>query len=131
MVPGMRHVGGVRESIEFDTWDYRPPYLPQGTAILMGKNSHRPSEPLLFVLPWKSGPGYECPVHVNRARRVTKVSLTITDSGEQSPEFGDYCALRLVDVSLGATSMLEIELDGGRAGGVADLRPDVPLVVRW
>jgi hypothetical protein len=128
---GLRGTVGVEDPWPFRTWDYRPPYLPNGTVIPMGDNSENLTEPLLFMLPWKSGPGYECPKHSNGAREVTRVSLTIEQSAEMSPEFGAFTSLGLVEVEVGEAPLLEIQLDRLRAGDHADLRPDVPFLIRW
>ncbi len=130
---GFRCAADSKSSIPFSTWAYRPPYLPNGAAIPTGNNSDRLAEPLLFVLPWKSGPGYGCPTHPNGARRVTEVSLTLGQVDEPSDEFTAFCALGLVNVSVGEDSVpvLEVELDDSSARESLDMRPAVPLVVRW
>jgi hypothetical protein len=128
---GFRPAKDSEGSYPFGTWDYRPPYLPAGAVIPTGINSDRLAEPLFFILPWKSGPGYECPTHPNGARRVTKVSLTNNQVDDQSAEFAAFCALGLVEVSVGSTPLLEVELDDCGAGMSLDMRPEVPLVVRW
>jgi hypothetical protein len=130
---GLRLATGSDSQIPFGTWEFRPPYLPAGTAIPTGNNSDRLTEPLLFILPWKSGPGYECPTHSNGARRVSKVSLTIGRLYAPSAAFKAFCALGLVDVRFaeGAIPLLEVELDDSKARESLDMRPAVPLVVRW
>jgi hypothetical protein len=128
---GFRCAADSESSIPFGTWDYCPPYLPNGAAIPTGNNSDRLAEPLFFILPWKSGPGYECPTHPNGARRVTKVSLTIRQFDEPSAEFSSFCTIGLVDVGVGSAPLLEVELDDWAARGSLDMRPAVPLVLRW
>ena len=128
---GMRHAPGSENAVPFSTWEYRPPYLPAGTSILMGCNSELLAEPLLFVLPWKSGPGYDCPRHPNKAREVTAVSLLVPEGGDMSREFTAFCSLGLVTVDLGDSPLLSVELDHGRTGSLLDLRPRVPFVIRW
>jgi len=129
---GFRRAADVESRIPFDTWEFRAPYLPAGSAIPTGNNSDRLAEPLLFVLPWKSGPGYECPIHPNGARRVTNVSLTMGKVDAPSAEFKAFCALGLVDVHVaeGAVPLLEVELDNFGARTSLDMRPAVPLVIR-
>jgi len=128
---GLRPTGDVGAALPFSTWDYRPPYLPAGTAILMGSNSEKPTEPLIFVLPWKSGPGYECPQHPNGARRVTKVSLTIGAVEDPSPEFTTFCSLGLVQIGFGVAPLLKVEIDAGESRNLVDLRPAVPFMIQW
>jgi len=128
---GLRYAAGAAVPLPFATWDYRPPYLPTGVAMPMGANSGNLKEPLLFVLPWKSGPGHDCPMHPNGARRVTKVLLTMPAAADPSAELSAFIALGLVSVEGGPAPLLEVELDGCTSGTVLDMRTAMPLIVRW
>ena len=128
---GLRSALGAAQPAPFATWDYRPPYVPAGTAIPTARNSENVAEPLLFLLPWKSGPGYVCPEHPNGARRVTQVSLTVVAQREMSAELAAFASLRLVVVEVGAVPLLEVQLDDLASGAVVDLRPEVPFLIRW
>jgi hypothetical protein len=128
---GLRSTLGAPEPAPFATWDYRPPYVPAGTAIPTASNSENLAEPLLFLLPWKSGPGYECPEHPNGARGVTEVSLTVAATGEMSAEFAAFASLGLVGVEVGAVPLLEVQLDNLASGAIVDLRPEIPFLIRW
>lgn len=46
------------------TWDYRPPYLPEGVAIPVASASDDPALPMVFV-----SPGHQSPVDWPEARR--------------------------------------------------------------
>ncbi|MDH3458630.1 MAG: hypothetical protein OER90_17460, partial [Gemmatimonadota bacterium] len=100
-------------------------------AIPMGTNSNNVEEPLLFVLPWKSGPGYECPQHPNGVRCVTKVLLTTRSAEDPSAEFSAFMSMGLVSVEVGSAPFLEVELDGCTSGAVLDMRTAMPMVIRW
>ncbi len=128
---GLRYAAGVEVPLPFGTWDYHPPYLPMGAAIPMGTNSNNVEEPLLFVLPWKSGPGYECPQHPNGVRCVTKVLLTTRSAEDPSAEFSAFMSMGLVSVEVGSAPFLEVELDGCTSGAVLDMRTAMPMVIRW
>ena len=112
----------------FRTWSYRPPYLPEGAAFAMGANSEKVEEPMLFVLPWSRSATWSVPEHANGARRVTGV--TLVHPSPCSEELEAFSAMGLVVVEAGPEPLLGIELDGG-LGQELDLRPDLPLVVRW
>ncbi len=128
---GIRRSSNGETGLPFPTWDYRPPYLPAGASIPMALNSEVLEEPLLFVLPWKTGPGYECPVHPNGARAITKATLGMQGVPPYSTELSKFVALNLVDVVSDTDPLLQIELDDGRSAIELDLRPEVPLVLRW
>ena len=114
----------------FDVWQYGPPYLPQGSAFQMAANSEVLSEPLIFVLPWSRTPSWEVPNHPNGARRITRV-LFGPCSEHQSAALATFLDLGLVSCTDTAAPLLQIELDFGRQGLECDLRPGLPLTVRW
>jgi hypothetical protein len=128
---GLRKARKGSQPLPFSTWDYRPPYLPEGASIAMGVNSECLGEPLLFALPWKSGPGYECPDHPNGSHAITKVTLGMSGAAHYSAELQRFSELNLVELNRGTESVLELELDRSRCGEEVDLRPEVPLVMRW
>ncbi len=128
---GLRTSAGGAQSAPFATWDYRPPYLPAGASIPMALNSGCLEEPLLFVLPWKCGPGYAAPDHPNGARRITSVTLELAGVRQFSRELEAFAALQVVHVRHSRESLARVELDRARRKESADLRPAVPLVVRW
>lgn len=127
---------GVRPTVAgepppFATWDYRPPYLPGDGALPIGLNSRCLEEPLLFALPWKTGPGYAAPRHPNGTRAITRVSVWLLEELPLSPELKSVRDLGAIHVRFGEHRLAEVELDGGGAGEKLDLRPATPLILRW
>jgi hypothetical protein len=114
----------------FSAWEYAPPYLPQGNAFRMADNSEVLSEPLIFVVPWSRTASWEVPDHPSGARRVTRVCIA-PDSKDPSDAFGDFLSLGLVYPIHGTAPLLEFVVDEGGQGRECDLRPTLPLVVRW
>ncbi len=47
---------GLRGRIPFPTWEYRPPYLPDGNGIAIALGSEDPRQPFLFRSPGDSRP---------------------------------------------------------------------------
>lgn len=47
---------GLRGRIPFPTWDYRPPYLPDGMGIPVALGSEDPRQPFLFRSPAEARP---------------------------------------------------------------------------
>jgi len=127
----LRRSGDPSARLPFSTWDYRPPYVPEGTAIPVGTNSADPTEPLLFLLPWRSEPGWPPPEHPNGSRRVTRVSVMLPDDDGASPHLEYLRESGLVELARGAGYLMVVELDGARRGDTLDLRPDVPLILTW
>lgn len=116
----------------FETWDYAPPYLPSGVVIPVGLNCERLDEPFLFFLPWSHGPAWDVPDHPNGTRAITGISLVLPEcEGSSSPELEALSRLGVVEVERGPEPLMRVELDGGARANSVDLRPAVPLLVRW
>lgn len=114
----------------FRTWEYSPPYLPEGASFDMGANTANLDEPLIFVLPWSRTPSWSLPEHRNGTRRITRVDLTL-GGGRPSKELTAFSGLGLVSFEEGREGLMRIELDGGEQGRALDLRPKLPLILRW
>lgn len=119
----------------FPGWSYRPPYLPDGTEILMGSNAGILSEPLLFSITFGGRPDAAVPHqplnHRIGCREITAVHIrspldhTVSDAMKTIRDAG------LVTVEPSDQHMMEIVFDGGKAGQTAGFRPHLPLVVKW
>lgn len=125
---GFRGARGEAGVNRFRTWDYRPPYVPDGMAIEVGLNSENVAEPLLFVLPWSTGPAWDAPVHPNGTRRVTRLSLTL-EAGPPSTELTAVMQAGLVNIQVGGEYLMDVELDQGGSGTATDFRPVIPLLI--
>lgn len=120
----------------FPTHDYRPPYLPAGGAIPIARGTLA-VEPMVFINPWGRRPDADPPEqrqpldHPLGVRAITGVH--IVSAGCEPPSDPLYVALRqgVVTYSNGAGHALELTFDDGARGGSADLRPELPLVLRW
>lgn len=62
------------------TWDYTPPYLPDGISIYMAESSGDWGEPLIFFLPYVPRRDETVPDHPNGARSVNWVTLRVGSS---------------------------------------------------
>ncbi len=47
---------GGEAPLPFPTWDYRPPYLPEGQAIPVANASDDPRQPFIFISPGRTRP---------------------------------------------------------------------------
>jgi hypothetical protein len=121
----------------FAAWEARPPYLPQGLAIQVATNAALVREPLLFCLPWAARPdrypaGRAQPMeHPAGMREITGVSITLHDAAPSSDALRATERTGLVRLAYGAAPLMEVTFDDARQGGFADLRPALPLVLRW
>ena len=131
---GVRPTGNA--AIPFATWSYRPMYLPDGAGIPIANNSDALHEPMLFVIPSGRRPdaapaAERQPLgHDNGVREVTRLALA--GAVEQpSDALAAVAGAGLVELRAAARPDLELGFDNESAGQVVDLRPSLPLVLRW
>jgi hypothetical protein len=129
----VRATGG--DPILFPTWSYRPAYLPPGTDIPVATNGDALHEPMLFVMPPSLRPGGRSPggappVHPSGVRELTRVEVAgaLEDPGEA---LGVLAGSGLIELRAGRPPLLVLGFDGESAGRSVDLRPALPLVLRW
>lgn len=127
----LRGAEGAETSLPFETWEYRPPYVPEGTFIPVGSNSERVEEPLLFLLPWRTGVGWQPPEHANGARRVTGLRTVLACEAPWSAALTALSRTMIIHLTSGEEYGTEVEVDHGESGGSLDLRPEVPLRIIW
>jgi hypothetical protein len=128
---GLRGTGPIEAGLSFPTWEYTPPYLPEGLSFRMGVNSELSEEPLVFLLPWLSGPAWSAPDHPNQARSVTRLSVILGRDTGQSEVLSALSEAGVASFRPGSAPMMVVELDEGRAGQALDLRPELPLRIAW
>jgi hypothetical protein len=128
---------GVDEA-PFPAWAYRPPYLPDPLTIQMGANSGVVTEPLLCFLTFGRRPDSDevsSPQPLEHAagfRAITRASVSRPLGG------ADLIALRAVEQECprlsfvsGDEDLMELGFDEETEGQSADLRPILPLIMRW
>jgi hypothetical protein len=128
---GLRPEAEGEANLPFDTWEYRPPYLPEGLFFMMGANSTQLSEPLTFFMPWLRGPGIPPQSHPNGAKRVTRLELVMKEEVPESETLSALSRAGVASFIAGPAYLMKVELDEGRAGRALDLRPEVPLLIQW
>lgn len=123
---------GEDERPPFDTWEYRPPYLPAPLAIHVARDVPL-NEPAFFYLPFQRNRaplGQEAAAPGTAAAAITYVTIG-------GPVVAQSAASQVVRAAgwLGTESaehhIIRLQLDGARRGVVADLQPDLPLVLHW
>lgn len=122
----------VQAPLPFPTWRYTPPYLPAGLAIDVADGTPL-EEPAVFHMGVQRSRGrtlWEPMGHEPPVRTVSRVSI-----GGPLPLVPSAARRALEDVravAFGDASTYLLTLDfSDTAGAVADLRADLPLVLRW
>jgi hypothetical protein len=118
------------EAPPFETWKYRPRYLPPGTAIEVATGTAL-TDPELFYIASAGRPDQvrRQPIdHALPLREVSRVEIRVPEppsAAVRSAEAAGLLGLREGDY------LMELVFDGESAGRHADLRPGLPLVLRW
>lgn len=125
------------EQPPFPTWEYRPPWLPAGPAIAVATCSEDPCVPLLFWLAFGRRPDNAAP-GAREPQSHGPGMLELSRVGVSGPfATGPPHALRavvdagLVTLHTGGEHLLELGFDGESRGGMADMRPSLPLRLGW
>jgi hypothetical protein len=133
---GLRPVAAA--DAPFQTWEYRPPYLPAPLAIHMAGNSEAAAEPLLFYLAFARRPDPADPArrqpreHPAGLRAVTRLQIAVAPGGALSPELLSASAsCDGLSFVAGDEDRMEVGFDGEKGGRSADFRPALPLILRW
>ncbi len=121
----------------YPTWDYTPPYLPDGVSIPVALSSDDPTQPLLFMSPgnarpdqWKDGRAGER----QRAVGLTEISaleLTLAHGVTPSPDLQnlvDLGILTLADREPDAKPTLVLSIS--QSNGGPDRRLELPTM-KW
>lgn len=143
---GLHRTTGTTEPLPFPTRSYRFEWLREGTTIERLGSATDTLAPRLFVVPdylavedsaalaarVREDPRFaallEHPVGV---RRLTGVRVTVADPGGLTDATRLLTESAVVQVVAGAEPLLELTFDSARRGRQADLRPTLPLLVRY
>jgi hypothetical protein len=116
----------------FDTWEYRPPYLPVPLAIHVAPDVPV-TEPAFFYLPFQRSRarlGLEAEARGASAPAITHVTIG-------APVQARSAAAQAVQAAGWFTTqrsqrhVMKLQLDGAGRGITVDLQPELPLVLEW
>ena len=134
---GFRRTTQSNDALPFPTWSVTPPWLPPGSAIEMLTPREDTQSPSLFISPramadlaeQKARAGrYHHPIGV---RRITAVRLVSPKTYQPIEPLTYLRKLRLVEITQGHDWLLELTFDGGKRRQSKDLRPELPLFIRY
>lgn len=131
---GLRSSEEDAAELRFDAWAYRPAFLTDSLRIDVAE-SRSPVEPLIFHLAGRRPDAYDEAqaqplVHSSGAEEITSVTITLANL-EMSLALEAVEQSGVVAFRSGPSPLAEVVLDEGRHGLGLDLRPGLPLVVRW
>jgi len=119
------------EQPSFPAWSYRPSYLPPGFSIEVASGVPL-AEPAFFWLPFRRSPDQqEQPTAHRLGQTITSVRMGAPIERLSSNAARLAETLGLLAFERCAEYVIELTLDGGILGETSDLRPGLPLRLRW
>ena len=129
----LRPAAGGEIDPPFTSWAYHPPYLPPHLAIHVAEGTPL-SEPAFFFIGFARSPAQiqTQPLgHGLGVRRITAIEVGMPGGSAPCAAARAIQDAGLVTFVDAARHVMTVTLDDARAGESADLRPDLPLVLRW
>ncbi|MEM9088461.1 MAG: hypothetical protein AAGC93_06920 [Cyanobacteria bacterium P01_F01_bin.53] len=134
----LRPVNPSNQELAFPHWPFQPPYLPAPLSIAVGTNSDIITEPMLFQTPFARRPDQFAgekrqPLdHPLGVKEITHATLTSPMAKSPSLELAAAVAkTEHIKLKSGTEYCIDIGFDGGTQGKSIDLRPALPMTMRW
>jgi hypothetical protein len=134
---GFRRTTPSNDAFPFPTWSTAAPWLPAGSAIEMLTPRDDTGSPSLFVSPRAlSDPGEQAARaarfhHPAGAHRITAVRLLCPKTYQPIAPLSYLNRMHLLDLQQNDEWTVELTFDNGGKELSRDLRPDLPLVIRY
>lgn len=114
----------------FPGWPYQPDYFEQGSYFVVGDNSEMLTEPSCILMPQNLPVATGQKLSPEPFSRVSEIRIGVPDT-DASAALRTTGATERVSVVHGQPHVMELIFDEARLGERCDLRPDLPLIVRW
>jgi hypothetical protein len=132
----LRQTGGPGEALPFETWAFKPPFVGPDRDLPAAVGT-ADWEPFVFVtsttIPPSAYPAdRRQPLeHQAGLGELTELRVTLPGADEFSAPLRTLERLGIASFQHGAEQLAELTFDAGRRGRSTDLRPDLPVVLRW
>jgi hypothetical protein len=114
----------------FPGWRHFAEYLPDGSHFHIGENSDRLDEPLCVVMPANISAPSRQPAPRHPFTTVTSVRISVL-AASPSPVLAAVSGIGPLSIAPSQPHLLELQFNDGAAGQEKDLRPQLPLIIRW
>jgi hypothetical protein len=133
---GLRRSGDARDSLPFSTWSASAAWMAPGTRIQIVTARTDSTSPNLWVVGRSSAADNaqappEARNHPNGARRITGLELTVPAGVPATEPLRVLEDQRVAAIWRGTEWLLIILLDSARKGRTEDLRPALPVIVKY
>jgi hypothetical protein len=117
------------QGLPFDSWPYRPAYLPADLCLYIAAPTS-PQMPLIFYFPLHRRPNQQMAQYMEHPIGLRRISRVLVCGPFASAL--DFAGLPgNIAFHTEAKYLIEIGFDREQAGRFADLRPTLPLILRW
>jgi len=137
---GIRRTPQAPDKLPFATWSIRADWMPPGAALEMITPKADSLAPSIWVVPRAMAVAEGSPADAERAkaiahplgvRRITALQLVEPPRDDPDDPVQILARFGVAKVERGKEWLVEITLDGGTKGQVRDLRPGLPLLIRY
>jgi hypothetical protein len=121
-------------SLPFESWHYKPTYLPSGASIPVVTPRRTLAEPLIFLSADANRRTnlQEAAARYGETRTLTGVTLRRpSDAPPLSDGVRWFESQGLLSIEEGPNYSIELEWDHGRGGSCHRFTEEIPLVLRW
>ena len=122
--------GDSSEATPFAGWFYQPDYFQRGYSFLIGENSDKLEEPLCVHMPFNLPNPTIQPQSDEPFTSLTELRIHVPVS-TPSNVLKRVSAVTPISLVTNAPHLLEIVFNNEIDGQLRDLRPDLPLLIRW
>jgi Glyoxalase-like domain len=134
---GLRRTAPTKEPLPFSTWSWTADWMPKGSAMEMLTPRDDTRSPALFLEPQALTNGDEQLKRASRfhhsigVQRITSVRLISPKTYKPIEALAFLQKHGVLKNESGDEWLAELTFDGGKEHRTKDLRPDLPLVVRY
>jgi len=122
--------GGHSSTDPFPGWRYQPDYFGPEWSFLIGENSDQLVEPLCIYMPFDPPPQLNQPRSVEPFARVTELRIHVPVTNP-SPVLNTVSRNERITFHYSSAHLLELIFNDESDGEMRDLRPALPLLIRW
>ncbi len=116
--------------VPFPGWRYCPEYFRADQCFHVGENSDVLEEPLCICMPCMPPVAASQPPPLEPFTEVAELRVSVPVD-RPSAVLETVARCERITLTLGEPHQMEIVFNEGQAGQSKDLRPELPLVVRW
>jgi len=134
---GLRRVPGSSDALPFPIWSWTADWMPKGSVMEMLTPRDDTRSPALFIEPRAlTDPGEQAARaslyhHPLGCRRITAIGLVSPKTYQPIAPLKYLQAQHILGLEQGDQWLLVLTFDGGKRKQSKDLRPDLPIIVRY